>query len=81
MLTDNPDLRSDVGNRLAEESKAAGLAPMGVVCYEVEGKMKVSLRSVGDFDTTSISKRHSGGGHRNASSFMTPIESFNAMKE
>ena len=46
---------------------------MGAILY-VEaslpaGTLKVSLRSLGDTDTTVISKKFGGGGHLNASSF------------
>ncbi len=33
-------------------------------------KLKLSLRSVGDEDTTVISETYGGGGHKNASSFV-----------
>ena len=51
----------------------AGRGAVGAVCYTEpalgEGKIKVSLRSIGDFDTTAISQQYGGGGHKNASSF------------
>ena len=34
-------------------------------------KVKVSLRSMGDEDTTVVSQAFGGGGHQNASSFVT----------
>jgi oligoribonuclease NrnB/cAMP/cGMP phosphodiesterase (DHH superfamily) len=64
-----PTLRSTVGNELAALSQAAGLAPAAAVCYADSGVWKVSLRSLGDWDTTALSTRFGGGGHRNASSF------------
>ena len=39
-------------------------------------KMKVSLRSIGDEDTTDISQAFGGGGHRNASSFIVDTIEF-----
>ncbi len=39
-------------------------------------KMKVSLRSIGDEDTTVISQAFGGGGHRNASSFIVDTIEF-----
>ena len=39
-------------------------------------KIKVSLRSVGDEDTTVVSQAFGGGGHRNASSFITDVAMF-----
>ena len=42
-----------------------------------ETRVKVSLRSLGQEDTTVISQKFGGGGHRNASSFMTDTAIFN----
>lgn len=42
--------------------------------------LKVSLRSIGDEDTTSISQAFGGGGHRNASSFMLNSAEFENWK-
>ena len=39
-------------------------------------KIKVSLRSIGDEDTTAVSQAFGGGGHRNASSFVTETAVF-----
>jgi hypothetical protein len=73
VLTQAPEMRSELGNQLAIQSKAIGFCPCGAVCYVEpnlpEGMIKVSLRSIGDFDTTAISKKYGGGGHKNASSF------------
>ena len=68
--TQVPALRSTLGNELAELSRAEGLAPAAAVCYEDAGQWKVSLRSLGAFDTTELAKRYHGGGHLNASSFV-----------
>ena len=50
-----------------------GLSAAGAVVYEEaalgDATFKVSLRSIGDVDTTLISKYFNGGGHKNASSF------------
>lgn len=74
-------IRSTVGNELAQASAKQGLRPIGVVAYIEEAmgdrsKMKVSLRSVGDEDTTDISQAFGGGGHRNASSFIVDTIEF-----
>ena len=73
VVTRHPDLRSTQGNRLAAQSAAAGLAAAGAVVYEEAAlgadTLKVSLRSVGDVDTTVVSSAFGGGGHKNASSF------------
>lgn len=39
-----------------------------------DGQYKVSLRSLGDEDTTVVSKALGGGGHRNASSFLADVQ-------
>ncbi|MQL87108.1 hypothetical protein Taro_019641 [Colocasia esculenta] len=69
------DLRSDLGHQLAEKSHSLGLRGIGAVVYRVpelgnDHLLKVSLRSIGSEDTSTISQAHGGGGHRNASSFM-----------
>ncbi|GAB4821849.1 hypothetical protein N2152v2_008895 [Parachlorella kessleri] len=68
-------LRSQLGNVLAERAKAQGLRGVAVVAYTEAAmndpsKLKLSLRSVGDEDTTVISETYGGGGHKNASSFV-----------
>ena len=72
VLTRHPDLRSQQGNKLAALSVAAGFPAAGAVVYEEESlgaeTWKVSLRSVGDVDTTRVTKAWGGGGHANASS-------------
>lgn len=37
-------------------------------------KYKVSLRSLGEADTTAVAKGLGGGGHRNASSFTAAVQ-------
>ncbi len=75
-----PELRSHIGNALAAKSRDAGLRPIGAVLY-VEpamgdpSKVKVSLRSIGDEDTTVMSAFFGGGGHKNASSFIISRQS------
>ncbi|XP_010535036.1 PREDICTED: uncharacterized protein LOC104810434 [Tarenaya hassleriana] len=68
------EMRSELGNQLAEKSKNLKLRGIGAVVYRVaelesENKLKISLRSVPDEDTTTISQKFGGGGHKNASSF------------
>ncbi|GJQ08583.1 hypothetical protein GpartN1_g374.t1 [Galdieria partita] len=69
-------LRSELGNVLAKESERCSLLPVAAVVYLVENKVKVSLRSIGDWDTTKISEYFGGGGHRNASGFVTLWDTF-----
>lgn len=82
VITERKSLRSEIGNALASHSAELGLAPIGVVAY-VESSLnnddllKVSMRSIGDTDTSAIAKRHGGGGHANASSFNLQKKKFN----
>ncbi|XP_018492220.1 uncharacterized protein LOC108862558 [Raphanus sativus] len=69
------ELRSELGNQLAEKSGRMRLRGVGAVVYRVpeledETKLKISLRSVAEEDTTQVSQRFGGGGHKNASSFL-----------
>ena len=66
----SPLLTSEVGHELAEMSQREGGAPMSVVwSMTADGNVRVSLRSVGDFDVSGIARAHGGGGHRNAAGF------------
>jgi len=57
---------SDVGSELA---KLVGT--YGATCYhDTEGRLKVSLRSIGDYDVSEIAKAFGGGGHKNAAGFV-----------
>ncbi|XP_072958242.1 uncharacterized protein [Typha angustifolia] len=78
-------LRSELGHQLANKSRNLQLRGIGAVVYKVpelnnEQMLKVSLRSVDLEDTTSISQKYGGGGHRNASSFMISIGDFEKWK-
>ena len=60
-------LRSEIGNRLAEKTGTFAI----IYYYDDIGKFwKASLRSVKDFDVSVIAKKHGGGGHKNAASFI-----------
>lgn len=70
----SPSLRSRLGNALAAHSRERGLEPVAVLAYVEEemkassrGRYKISLRSLGDWDTTRVTELWGGGGHRNAS--------------
>ena len=58
---------SDIGNNLALRTNL-----FGIVWSEDDEGIKVSLRSVGDFDVSEIAKKYGGGGHKNASGFRLP---------
>lgn len=85
IVSSHPNLRSTAGNLLAEASKARGLDPVGVIAYTEPGAgvgvIKVSARSVGDFDTTVFSKAFGGGGHKGASSCIVDDAVFTSWKE
>ncbi|KAL4579055.1 hypothetical protein LXL04_015190 [Taraxacum kok-saghyz] len=79
------DLRSELGHQLAEKSRNQNLRGIGAVVYRVpelknDGILKISLRSIDSEDTTVISQKHGGGGHRNASSFMLNCREFEQWK-
>ncbi|GJU15195.1 hypothetical protein Tco_1143161 [Tanacetum coccineum] len=79
------DLRSELGNQLAEKSRNQNLRGIGAVVYRVpelkdDQILKISLRSLDSEDTTTISQKYGGGGHRNASSFMLSCVEFEKWK-
>jgi len=63
-----PHLRSLAGSELAELSQSRGLAPASVISYfeaaAGDGVIKVSLRSLADFDIMTVARFHGGGGHK-----------------
>ncbi|XP_057804171.1 uncharacterized protein LOC131019601 isoform X3 [Salvia miltiorrhiza] len=79
------ELRSELGNELALKSLKMDLRGIGAVVYRVpelenDSLLKISLRSIGDEDTTPISQKYGGGGHRNASSFKIDNAGFQTWK-
>ncbi|TKY44897.1 R106 protein [Spatholobus suberectus] len=79
------ELRSELGHQLAIKSQKMKLRGVGAVVYTVpelenDQRLKISLRSVDDEDTTPISQEFGGGGHRNASSFMLIADEFELWK-
>ena len=79
-------LRSQLGNALAERSRDAGLRAMGLVAYVEpamgdDSQIKCSLRGLGGEDTTAVSESHGGGGHKAASSFILPLAEFEGWRE
>lgn len=68
----SPVLQSEVGNALCEHFPEVKFA---IIYSDIPGDManiKWSLRSIGEFDVTQITKRYGGGGHRNAGGMTTP---------
>ncbi|KAL6911744.1 hypothetical protein ACP4OV_000549 [Aristida adscensionis] len=79
------NLRSELGNQLASKSRNLNLRGIGAVVYKVpelnnDQVLKISLRSLEQEDTTSVSQEYGGGGHRNASSFMLSVTEFERWK-
>ena len=87
MLTQQPQLRSEIGNALATLAAARGLDPAAIVAYEEPAaaaaapQFKVSFRSVGAFDTTVFARRFGGGGHANASSCLVPAPEVHSWRQ
>ncbi|KAG8378647.1 hypothetical protein BUALT_Bualt07G0007100 [Buddleja alternifolia] len=79
------ELRSELGHQLANKSLKMNLRGIGAVVYKVpelenDLLLKISLRSINNEDTTSISKEYGGGGHKEASSFMINSSEFQRWK-
>ncbi|KAK9115742.1 hypothetical protein Sjap_014689 [Stephania japonica] len=79
------ELRSELGHQLANKSRSLNLRGIGAIVYRVpelenSEMLKISLRSVVIEDTTPISQKFGGGGHRNASSFMLSSAEFEQWK-
>uniref|UniRef100_A0A7N0ZZH5 DHHA1 domain-containing protein n=1 Tax=Kalanchoe fedtschenkoi TaxID=63787 RepID=A0A7N0ZZH5_KALFE len=80
-----PELRSELGHQLATKSRNLNMRGIGAVVYKVpelenDEIVKISLRSIENEDTTPISQNFGGGGHRNASSFMSTVADFERWK-
>jgi len=45
----------------------------GMVWRQVGDRLKVSLRSCGDYDVAVLAGKFGGGGHRNAAAFSLPV--------
>lgn len=66
-------------------SLVLGLRGIGIVAYcdslvKDPSKIKLSFRSLPEEDTTKITEKFGGGGHRNASSCIIPTQVFNRWK-
>jgi oligoribonuclease NrnB/cAMP/cGMP phosphodiesterase (DHH superfamily) len=59
---------SDIGNVLAKTNT------FGVTYYDLDNKRNFSLRSIDDFDVSTIASIYGGGGHKNAAGFTVPFE-------
>jgi nanoRNase/pAp phosphatase (c-di-AMP/oligoRNAs hydrolase) len=61
---------SELGHHLAVMS-----GRFGMVWRQVNGVLKISLRSCGDYDVAHLAVKFGGGGHSNAASFTLPLDS------
>lgn len=59
---------SVIGNILAKKA-----APFGVVWFEAQGVLHVSLRTNGKIDVSKVAAQFGGGGHKNAAAFIMPF--------
>ena len=80
VITDSVCCSDKLGTHKATHEMASAATACLHVCVQEamqdSSKIKVSLRSIGDEDTTVISQAFGGGGHRNASSFVTDTSAF-----
>lgn len=61
---------SEVGTILAKRSGV-----FGATSYtDAEGNLRVSLRSIGEFDVSVLAQLYGGGGHKNAAGFVIPAD-------
>ena len=65
-----PQFSSEAGNILAKESGTFGMT----WCVGSDGMVNVSLRSIGDYDVSTMAKSFGGGGHKNAAGFKIPFD-------
>jgi len=59
---------SELGHHLADMSGS-----FGMIWRQLDGVLKISLRSCGDYDVALLAAKFGGGGHRNAASFTVPV--------
>lgn len=69
--------RSILGNQLAELNAEEGKEPIGLVYYHSDGKVSISLRSIGETDVATIAEKYGGGGHKNAAGIN--VDSFESL--
>ena len=61
---------SELGHHLAVMSGSYGM-----IWRQLDGILKISLRSNGNYDVALLAAKFGGGGHRNAASFTMPVSS------
>jgi oligoribonuclease NrnB/cAMP/cGMP phosphodiesterase (DHH superfamily) len=68
---------SETGNQLAKKSGTFG----AITILAKNGKVLVSLRSIGDYDVSNIAKEFGGGGHKNAAGFSIDLKDLQFVDE
>lgn len=63
------EIKSELGIKLAEKTNS-----FGVVYYYYGNKWHLSLRSVTDFDVSTIAATYGGGGHKNSAGIAIPMD-------
>ncbi|KNC54588.1 uncharacterized protein AMSG_01444 [Thecamonas trahens ATCC 50062] len=85
VVTATPGYRSDLGNALSTAGAAAGRPAVGVVAYHEDllgaDKIKVSLRSQGEYTIDALASAYGGGGHAHAGSFVIDLAEFESWRE
>lgn len=71
----------DLNGMSAVVSSVKGIEIAVFISETVKGKLKVSLRSVGDADVAAISTAFGGGGHKKAAGFITENMTYGELKE
>lgn len=66
-VVNSPNFQSEIGNILAKK-----YPPIGIIWNEDANRIKVSLRSNGIVDVSSIAQKFGGGGHKAAAGFSLP---------
>ena len=76
----SPILHSEVGNRLCEMFLQADFAIVFPHPVKEGEAIKLSLRSIGDFDVSAVARLHGGGGHRNAAGCTLTAEEWETVR-
>ena len=70
LAVNSPIWQSQIGHILSKK-----MPPIGIIWYQNEREVKVSLRSDGTVDVSELAKKYGGGGHKAASGFTIPFKS------
>ncbi|PLX31947.1 MAG: hypothetical protein C0604_06035, partial [Clostridiales bacterium] len=70
-LFDKYGLNHTASDGIVERARNIRGVDISFLLKEVEGSVKVSMRSKGDYDVSQIASIFGGGGHKNAAGFVT----------